>query len=207
MSSLKTQRVEPKPGLFYPVINFNWIVCWLCTGNKEHSEHLYFRAAIFVRPLCEFIMTGQCLWKFLTSRLWLFRSKCHASVKTQIWLIPSVSLKSEVETVSAVAVCTDRMHISIPGIVALFWRLGLCRVRPPAEGVKVLCKTGQEDDAKLRRISNQLYYHSLWCIFSCPLINWSKLWHYPAIVFRFSAKTRTYTRLLLVLAWNHLKLH
>lgn len=70
--------------VIYAVINLNGIACRLCAGNKEHSERLYLRAAMFVRPLSELILTGQCLWKFLTSQFWLFGSICHASVKTQI---------------------------------------------------------------------------------------------------------------------------
>lgn len=66
--------------VIYAATNRNWIVCWLCAGIKQHTEHLYF-------PLCELVSVCG------TSRFWPF-TVCHAWVKTLIWLIPSVSLKS-----------------------------------------------------------------------------------------------------------------
>lgn len=96
----------------------------ICAGNKQYSEHLYLRAAIFVHPLCELIMTGQCLWKFLTSRFWLFWSMSRFSEDSDLTYSMSFSqIGAEVETISAGAVCTDRMYISVPGMVGPFWRL------------------------------------------------------------------------------------
>lgn len=125
-------------------------------------------------------------------------------MRTQIWLIPSVSLKSEVESVSAVAVCSDRMHISIPGIVGLFWRLGLSDPLTCWRCQGFLQKCNVEDDTKLRGISNRLYHHSFECIFFCPLINSSKWSHYPAVVFHL---VHIKQRLVLVFSCWHEAVH
>lgn len=132
------QNLKPNTGLFYAVKKCNWIRLALHRSNiyNVYGVHLCLHAAIFVRQLCELIMTGQCLWKFLTSRFWEYTSR-FSEDSALTYSISFSQIGTEVETVSAVAVSTDRMHISVSRILGLFWRLGWCRVRPPAESARV----------------------------------------------------------------------
>lgn len=121
-------------------------------GIQQHSEHLYLPAphsvnwSVFAEPL------GSA-------------SRSRLSEDSDLTYSISFSqIGPEVETVSAVAVCTDRMHISIPGRVGLFGALG----RRGEVGAGLLlyrgCEGsmqiyGQEDDTDLRGPTNQLYLH------------------------------------------------
>lgn len=104
-------QVEPKTGLFHHLLSFILLqtIIELCVGCVQVSNSTL---SIYI-PHKHWI--GQCLWNLEVQAVYCM--SCLSGDSDLTYSISFSQIGPEVETVS---VCTDRMHISIPGWVGLF---------------------------------------------------------------------------------------